>query len=88
MIYLLISDPESDFSDLLGKFEDSLRIGPHEWLIEVEGAPTSKQFWAQLVADTEEDPDGIVFPVTGYYGLASPSVWEWIAAKRQSTAEP
>lgn len=49
-----------------------------KWIVE-SAATTSKEF-----SDSLKLPDTVSFfivPVTGYFGLAQPDLWEWIAAK-------
>jgi hypothetical protein len=88
MIFILLTPAEETLEPLVQKtFADNhLQLAPGQWLLSVDGFPTSMEVWTKLVAGQEPVPTGIVFPVAnGYYGLAPSSVWEWITVKRQAT---
>jgi hypothetical protein len=58
--------------------EDALKVESGKWLLRSANV-TSKE-----VSDSLEIPDAqtyIVVPVKGYFGVARPEVWEWLAAK-------
>jgi hypothetical protein len=49
-----------------------------KWIVE-SSATTSKE-----LSDSLKLPDAVsyfIVPVTGYFGLARPDLWEWLAAK-------
>jgi hypothetical protein len=86
MIFVLIGKDEERLGPLVeAAYPDHLKIGQAQWLISTPGTPTSKQVWERVAGELRPGmPTGMVFPVTtGYYGVAAPSVWEWISAKKQ-----
>jgi hypothetical protein len=55
-------------------------LAQDKWLIAASGE-TSKSVALKLGMIKGSGRRGIVIQVGGYYGLASPDVWEWVRAK-------
>jgi hypothetical protein len=64
--------------------DDHLQLGPSAWLLSASGVPTTKGVWERLVAGQNPIPNGTIFAINGYFGVASPSVWEWVRNKMQA----
>ncbi len=63
--------------------DDALEIESGKWLI------SSAKVTSKDVSDHLEVPDAqtyFVVPVKGYFGVARPEVWEWLAAKAKVNA--
>ena len=59
---------------------DSLKVEDGKWLI------SSPKITSKEVSDSLAIPDAqtyFIVPVKGYFGVARPEVWEWLAAKTQ-----
>ena len=86
MVFVLVGQKEQVLDPLIERaFSSSnMKVGPAQWLLSVPGTPTSKEVWTKLIEGAPEQPTGMVFPLSGYFGYASNSIWEWITAKRQT----
>ncbi len=86
MVFVLLGQDEQEVAPCVeAAFSGNyLKIGPGQWLLSATCTSTSKEIWTKLVTGRPKQPLGIVFPITGQFGYASSSVWEWIAAKRQA----
>ena len=58
---------------------DYLQIGPNEWL--VSGKGIAKEISEKLDIGSGLFGNAVVFAISGYWGIANNSVWEWIALK-------
>ena len=52
-----------------------------QWLVAYDG--TSKQLSEHLPIEASEP--AIIFNFNGYYGIADPSIWEWLAVNAATT---
>ena len=84
MLFLLAAESEADFANAVAATfpDNNIRIGPGQWVLSTNDSRTSQDVWISLVGTNT--PTGIIVSFTGYYGLASSNVWEWIAAKRSA----
>ncbi|MGD1072924.1 MAG: hypothetical protein ABSB15_22610 [Bryobacteraceae bacterium] len=52
-----------------------------KWFVSADGV-TSKDIAIKLgMRKADKGITGIVLPISGYNGLASPDIWEWLRAK-------
>ena len=57
---------------------ENYEVGRGQWLVAFKG--TARQLYDKLLPNDE--PAGVtVFRVSGYWGVASQDMWEWIATK-------
>ena len=84
MLFLLTTkEPESFDGPVQSVFPaDHIEIGHGQWLLSADNSFTAEEVWKLLVGTTT--PSGVIVSFTGYYGRASSSVWEWIAARRDA----
>ena len=81
---VLVKHTESRIGALLEqKFpNDSYKFAPNAWFVSAPGA-SSKDLWDKLSVPapyTESDVT-VITRLTGHYGVAESSLWEWIATK-------
>jgi hypothetical protein len=84
MLFALMAKNDAVIDPLVkAQFADNhIKVGPGQWILSSDGNPTSKEVWDRLVG--EATPTGIIVAVSGYYGRADTSVWEWVASKRNA----
>jgi hypothetical protein len=58
-----------------------LAIDPSVWILAAPSGTTTKEVCEKLDIETGQST-GIVVRFDSYFGVSSPSVWEWIAEKR------
>ena len=83
-IYLLISlsDSAAALDDAVLRsigIEERHQIEPGKWLISSQ-KPTSKDI-SDLLGLSAEKIIHFIAPIRGYFGLAKPDIWEWLASK-------
>lgn len=59
-----------------------LELGPNQWLIANRG--TAKDVSDTLKITGGENGNALVATMSGYFGRASPNVWDWIKAKLET----
>jgi hypothetical protein len=66
-----------------------LNVGAGEWFVIAPSATTTKEVCERVgLGISEPVASGIVVRAEGYFGRASSSVWEWIAAKTGADLGP
>lgn len=60
---------------------DHYDLGNNEWLI--SSTDTTEKVAARLGIPKGENGSAIVFAMSGYYGRAPTSIWEWIKSKAE-----
>jgi hypothetical protein len=61
-----------------------LEIGTGVWIVVAPGGTTTKEV-CEKVGIEKGNTSGIVVRFDSYFGITSPSIWEWIAAKQGAT---
>ena len=59
--------------------ENHIRINAESWLVSSEG--TSNELSDKLGVTDGSNGSAVVLSVSGYYGRAPTSIWEWMKAK-------
>ncbi|MCX7112379.1 MAG: hypothetical protein NTX45_20070 [Proteobacteria bacterium] len=65
---------------------DALMVKPGQWFVSFKG--TSQQLSDLLGITKGETESAIVLAVSGYYGRASTSIWEWLKANWEGDYGP
>jgi hypothetical protein len=85
MLFMLVAKVETEFNAFVEQSfggENSIQVGPGQWLIHTAEPTTAKDVWDRIVSGRA--PSGLIVSFSGYYGRLPSAVWEWIAAKRAS----
>jgi hypothetical protein len=61
-----------------------LAIEPGVWILVAPSGTTTKEVCEKIDIETGRS-SGIVVRFDSYFGVASPSIWEWIAEKKGAT---
>jgi len=61
-----------------------LKIDDGSWILVTPNGTTTKEVCEKIGIEKGAN-GGIVVRVDSYFGVASPSIWEWIAAKQGAT---
>jgi len=59
----------------------NLKIDTGSWIVVAPNGTTTKEV-CEKIGIEKGGSSGIVLRVDSYFGVASPSIWEWIAAKQ------
>jgi hypothetical protein len=85
-IFVVLSEEDNEKLETLIKEkypEDYYQLSPRQWLVS-SGETVIKLTEDLLITDDETGPGpALVFTISNYYGMANPTVWEWLKAKRE-----
>ena len=76
---LAVSTLAATVSEKFGNKAYRLPLG--QWLVSYDG--TSKQLSEHLPIETNEP--AVILNFHGYYGIADPSIWEWLAVNASNS---
>src|SRR5271169_6660344 len=81
-LFAILADPENEVlaSAILSHFPDNyVEVRPGQWFVVAQG--TAQQISETLEVTTGLNGSAVIVSVSGYYGLASTQIWEWLASK-------
>lgn len=77
-----VQDPLKISAAIAKEFpNDHLSVDHNEWLI--SSSSTALDVAGKLGVSTGENGGAIIFAMSGYYGRAPTSIWDWIKAKAE-----
>lgn len=86
-VFAILSDPSNEKlpEAIQEQFpSDSLRIRAGQWLVAASGI-TAQGLSEQLGITDGKNGAAVVITSASYFGRATPSIWEWIKAKLETS---
>lgn len=82
-----IDKPDALRAAIVAKFpNDFIQITPNQWLVALKGVTTKELSDKLGITEGKTSGLAIVMSVTGHFGLAATSIWEWIKVKSEAVS--